>query len=117
MNRIPQDLCLEGIIGSFTTQLRIGQFDLQLTFGEIDFQIESEIELFRNGECIGLWYEGRFPSPEFYEIMNSDVVKYTIPDDKLLVLHLENNIEIHMKDNSDQFESMKITWGQKQWII
>ena len=117
MNRIPKDLCLEGIIGSSTTQLRVGQFDLQLTFGDIDFKVESEIELFRNGECIGRWNEGSFPSPEFHEIMNSDVVRYSIPDDRLLVLYLDNDIEIHMKDNSDQFESMKITRGQKQWII
>ncbi len=117
MNRIPKNLCLEGIIGSFTTQIRMGQFDLQFSFGDIDFKVESEIELFRNGECIGQWYEGHFPSAEFYEIMNSDVVRYSLPDDRLLVIYLDNDIEVHMKDNSDQFESIQITWDQKQWII
>ena len=40
--------------------------------------------------------------------MNSDVVKWMVPNEKSIVMCLENNIEIHLNDDSDQFECMQI---------
>jgi len=117
MYRIPRNLNLDIIVGNFLTQLRVGQFDLQFTIADVDFRIESEVNLFRNGECIGTWSGGNWPSPEFYETMNSDVVKCIIPDDRNIVICLENGIEIHLKDSSDQFECMQISIEGEQWLI
>ena len=119
MYRVPNDLDLSKIIGEFTTQVRVGQFDLQFSFGEVNFAVQSEVSLIRNGELIGSWDEGRWPDPQFFEIMNVNVVKYEIPNDQLIVLHFENGIELHLKDDSDHYECMQI-WieGEPgQWII
>jgi hypothetical protein len=118
MYRIPADLDLSGAVGEFTTQLRVGQFDLQFTLGKIDFMIESPINLVRSGEVIGRWEEGRWPDPQFFDVMNAEVKRIEIRSDRLLVLHFENGIEMHLTDDTDQYESMTIrVEGKGSWII
>ena len=120
MYRIPNDLPLSNIIGEFTTQIRIGQFDLQFTFGNVSFTVESQVDLVRNGEVIGRWDEGKWPDRQFFEIMNVNVVKYEVPNDRLIVLSFENGIEMHLKDDSDQYECMQIFIEgdpTQSWII
>ncbi len=50
MYRIPKDLDLSQIVGTFTTQLRVGQFDLQFTLGDphhqVTFAVQSAVNLF-----------------------------------------------------------------------
>lgn len=117
MYRIPNDLNLSRIVGQSTTQIRVGQYDLQFSFGEVDFAIQSPVNLVRAGNVIGTWQEGLWPSPQFFEVMNVDVMKYEIPSDQKLVIYLENGIEIHLSDDSDQFECMQISIGKHQWVI
>ena len=119
MYRIPKDLDLSKIVGQFTTQVRVGQFDLQFSFGEVHFAVQSHVDLVRNGEVIGKWQEGEWPTPEFFGIMNAEVVRYEIPNDRTIEIHLENGIEIHLTDDSDQFECMQISiqGDPDQWII
>jgi hypothetical protein len=119
MYRIPNDLPLSNVIGEFTTQIRVGQFDLQFTFGKVNFAISSQIDLIRNGDVIGIWDEGKWPDPQFYEIMNVNIVKCEIPHDRLIVLYFENDIEMHLKDDSDQYECMQISieGDPTQWWI
>jgi hypothetical protein len=119
MYRIPKDLDLSKIVGQFTTQVLVGQFDLQFSFGEVHFAIQSYVDLVRNGKVIGKWQEGEWPPPQFFEIMNVDVVSYEIPNDRTITIHLENGIEIHLTDDSDQFECMQISiqGDPDQWII
>ncbi|HEV8239525.1 MAG TPA: hypothetical protein VGS57_09170 [Thermoanaerobaculia bacterium] len=106
------------MVGEFTTQLRVGQFDLQFTFGKVDFAITGPITLIRLGEAIGKWVEGRWPDPQFFEVMNSAVRSVEVRGDRLIVLHLENDIEIHLEDDSDEYECMVITIeGSGSWII
>jgi hypothetical protein len=109
MYRVPIDLDLSAIVGQFTTQVRVGQFDVQLTFGPVNFAIQSHIKLVRNGEVIGTWEEGRWPDSGFYETMNVKVSKWQIPDDRNIVIYLENGLEIHLADNSDRYECMQIS--------
>lgn len=108
MYRIPQDLDLSGIVGEFTTQVSVGQFDIQFRFGKYHFAIQSDVYLIRRGEVIGGWQSGTWPSQQFFEVMNVSVVAYQIPDEREVVIHLENGIEIHFRDDSDKFECMQI---------
>jgi len=119
MYRIPKDLDLSPAIGQFTTQLMVGQFDLQFTFGKVSFAIQSPVNLFRNGELIAHWEEGKWPEPGFYDIMNTEVRRCDVVNDKLIVFQFENGVEMHLQDNSDQYESMQISFAGNptQWII
>ena len=119
MYRIPKELDLSPVVGTFTTQFRVGQFDLQFSFGKVNFAIQSPLNLFRNGNLIAHWEEGKWPDPGFYEIMNTDVTRCQVVNDRLIVLEFANGIEMHLQDNSDQYESMQIKFNDhnSEWII
>ena len=119
MYRIPKDLDLSKIMGEFTTQIRVGQFDVQFTLGQVTFAIQSSIELIRNGVLIGSWQEGKWPDAEFFNLMNVEVVKWETPNDRLIVLHFVNGIEMHLSDDSDQYECILISieGSPGPWII
>jgi hypothetical protein len=63
----------------------------------------------RDGKVIGRWVEGKWSEPQFYEIMNVNIIKYDIPNDRLIVLYFQNGIEMQLKDDSDQYECMQIS--------
>jgi hypothetical protein len=111
MYRIPKELDLSPVVGEFTTQVRVGQFDLQFTFGKVNFAVSSPVRLLRGGKQVAHWEEGKWPEPGFYEIMNTEVRKCEIVSDRLIVLQFDNGIEMHLEDNSDQYESMQITFA------
>jgi hypothetical protein len=119
MYRIPDDLDLSAVVGTFTTQLRVGQFDIQFTFGPVNFAVQSPIKLFRDGKLVAYWEEGRWPEPGFYEVMNVDVTRCEVVNNRLIVFGFENGLEMHLEDNSDQYESMQITFegNPSPWII
>jgi hypothetical protein len=119
MYRIPQELDLSKIIGQIATQIRVGQFDLQFSFGDVHFAIQSPVELVRNDEIVGNWRESEWPSPEFFEVMNAEVTEYKVPNDRTIVIYLASGVEIHLSDNSDQFECMQIAFeGESDaWVI
>lgn len=119
MYRISHELDLSPVVGEFTTQLRVGRFDLQFTFGAVSFAVQSPVNLFRNGELIAHWEEGRWPDPGFYDIMNAAVRRCEFPNDRLIVLEFENGITMHLEDSSDQYESMQIYFegNPSPWII
>lgn len=119
MYRIPKDLDLSAAVGEFTTQLRVGQFDLQFTFGPIDFAVQSPVNLFRENKQLAHWEQGAWPDPAFYDIMNVDVTRCDVVNDRLIVFEFDNGIHMHLEDNSDQFESMRITIEGEPltWII
>ena len=115
MYRIPNDLNLSSVVGQFTTQVRVGQFDLQFTFGKVNFAIQSPVDLFRSGALVAHWEEGQWPEPGFYEIMNTEVKRCEVVNDRLIVLEFANGIEMHLKDDSDQYETMQITFEDGSW--
>ena len=108
MYRISKELDLSPVVGEFTTQVRVGQFDLQFSFGVFDFAVYSPVNLFRDARQIAHWEEGKWPEAGFYDIMNSKVKTCKIVSDRLIVFRFENGIEMHLQDNSDQFECMSI---------
>jgi hypothetical protein len=117
--RIPNDLDLSPVVGEFTTQVRVGQFDLQFTFGPVNFTVESPVKLLRDGNLVALWEEGRWPDPGFYEIMNTEVRRCEVVNDRLIVIEFANGIVMHLEDSSDQYESMQIGFkgNPSLWII
>jgi hypothetical protein len=119
MYRIPPDLDLSPIVGEFTTQVKVGQFDIQFTFGSVNFAIQSPVTLVRGGETIGGWRESHWPDAAFFDVMNASVLRYDVPTNRDIVIYLENGIEIHLQDSSDQFESMQISFegAAKFWVI
>jgi hypothetical protein len=120
MYRIPEELDLSPVIGEFTTQIRVGQFDLQFTFGIVDFSITSPVTLFRDKKLIGRWAEGMWPDAAFYDVMNTEIVRWEKQSDRLIIFSFANGIEMHLMDDSDQYESMQIRFkgdDQPRWII
>ena len=119
MYRIPKELDLSPVVGKFTTQIRVGQFDLQFTFGNVSFTIRSPVSLFRGSALIGHWDEGEWPDPEFYDTMNIEVTRCDIKTDRLIVITFANGIEMHLTDDSDQYECMEIHFegNLDPWII
>ena len=110
MYRIPKELDLSPVVGQFTTQIRVGRFDLQFTFGTVDFVITSPVNLFRSGNVIGYWEEGKWPDAAFYDIMNAEITKCEIKGDAPIIIQFANGIEMHLVDDSDQYECMKIAF-------
>ena len=51
--------------------------------------------------------------------MNTNVARCEIVNDRLIAIEFENGIEMHLEDNSDQYESMQITFkdNPSPWII
>jgi len=120
MYRIPKDIDLSKIIGEITTQIRVGQFDIQFEIGEVGFSIWSPINLFRGGVTVGRWEENMWPSPSFVEVLNVKVANFSIPDERTIIISFDNDLEVHLVDSSDQYESMQISIkGDKlgPWII
>ena len=119
MYRIPKELDLTPVVGEFTTQVQVGQFDLQFTFGHVHFAVQSPVNLFRDGKPMAHWEEGKWPEPGFYDLMNTKVMRCEVVSDRLIVFQFDNGLEMHLEDNSDQYESMHISFAgnPSQWII
>jgi hypothetical protein len=119
MYRIPKDLDISGAVGQSTTQLSLGQYDLQFDPGEVHFAVLSRVTLTKAGQEIGVWEPGRWPDATFYDVMNVKVTSIQIPDDREIAISLEDGIDMHLVDDSDQYECMTITvtGSGANWII
>ena len=119
MYRIPNDLDLSPVVGEFTTQIGVGQFDLQFKFGSVNFAVQSPVNVFRDGKVVAHWEEGRWPDPGFYDIMNTEVSRCEVVNDRLIVFEFDNGMVMHLEDSLDQYESMQITFegNPSPWII
>lgn len=116
MYGVPDDLDLSAVVGEFTTQIGVGQFDLQFTFGTVDFAVSSPVSLFQDGKVVAQWSEGRWPDARFFDVMNSAVLRCS-SDSKEISIELENGLSLKLVDDSDRYESMKITVGEDLWIV
>tara|TARA_R110000796_G_scaffold82723_11_gene181630 strand:+ start:3776 stop:4135 length:360 start_codon:yes stop_codon:yes gene_type:complete len=119
MYRIPVEFKLPDLSGEEITQLKVGQFDIQFSIGLASFSISSPIKLFRSGMLIGKWEEDSWPDHGFKSILNVAVTGYEVRNDQLLVIGFSGGIEMHITDNSDQYESFQINIvGQSEsWIV
>jgi hypothetical protein len=109
--RISKELDLSPVVGEFTTQVRVGQFDLQFTFGSVTFAVQSPVNVFRSGKLVAHWEEGKWPDLGFYDIMNSEVRRCDVVNDRLIAFEFENGLTMHLEDSSDEYESMQISFA------
>lgn len=63
----------------------------------MNFAVQSAIDLFRDGELMAHWEEGQRPESGFYEIVNTEVVRWEIINERLILFEFVNGIEMHMK--------------------
>ena len=51
--------------------------------------------------------------------MNAEVIRCEIVNERLIIFEFDNGIEMHLEDNSDQYESMKISFegDPSLWVI
>jgi prepilin-type N-terminal cleavage/methylation domain-containing protein len=52
--------------------------------------------------------EGKWPDAAFYDIMNTEVTRCEAASDRLIVIAFANGLEMHLSDDSDQYECMQI---------
>ena len=108
MYGFPSDLNLAAAIGQEITQFCVGPYDLQFSFGKVHFAVQSQVELKRDGSVIATWQGGEWPSASFYEAFCIPVVSTHLIDERRLCIALEGGLELHVLDNSDQYESLQI---------
>lgn len=94
MYRIPKELDLSPIVGESNTQIRVGQYGIQFTFGCVDFAVQSPVRLFRDGAFLGLWEEGKWPAPAFFDVMNSVIIRCEILSETQIAIIFENGLEM-----------------------
>ena len=119
MYGIPKNLDLSCTVGESLTQVLVGQFDLQFDFGPVRFAVQSPVDLYRDGKLLAHWEEGRWPDSGFYDIMNTDVQRCEVVNDRLIVIEFKNGITMRLADSSDQYESMQIRFqgDPTLWVI
>ena len=110
MYRIPNDFDISSAVGQCATQICIGQYDLQFTVGEVHFSVWSTILLRKQGIEVGQWREDSWPNEAFFQVLNVNLARYEVVDERQLVLYFENGMEMVLTDSSDQHESMQIGW-------
>jgi len=117
MYTFEQEMDLRAAIGESITQFRVGQFDLQFSIGEVNFSVTSPVKLFRDKECIATWQENKWPTPNFIDILNNEVINIDIVREDLMVIRFSNKIEMHLIDNSTAYESLTISTNNELYII
>lgn len=117
MYRIPDDLDLSYLIGRYTSQIGVGQFDLQFRFDEMMFAIYSRASVYKGKDLAGNWEPEKWPDSCFYEIMNVNVIRTEVVDKRVIRIFFENSMSIEMVEDEDPYESMRISIGEKDWII
>ncbi len=85
----------------------------------MSFAVQSPVNLFRDGALVAHWEEGRWPEAGFYDIVNTNVTRCVVANDRLIVFEFENGIAMHLEDNSDAYECMQIyvEGNPSPWII
>ena len=119
MYRIPKELDLSKVVGEFTTQVCVGKYDIQFDLGDVHFAVQSPVKIFKDGNVIAEWEEGKWPASGFIDIFNVPVTSVQIPDDITIIINFENSLEMHLTDSSDQYESIQISIKGESgpWII
>jgi len=71
---------------------------------------DGKLRSFRDAKLVAHWEEGKWPDPGFYNILNAEVRRCEVVNDRLIVFEFDNGVEMHLEDNLDQYESMQIAF-------
>jgi len=66
--------------------MRVGQFDIQFTFDDVNVAVTLPVNLFREGNLVAHWEEGRWPEPAFYDIMNTHTTRCEAVTDRRILI-------------------------------
>jgi hypothetical protein len=108
MYGFPSDLNLLAAVGHETTQFCIGPYDLQFSFGPVAFAIQSRVELQQDGGVVASWQAGEWPGAAFYSALSKPVSAVRVVDERRLCIALQEGLELHVLDTSEQYESLQI---------
>jgi hypothetical protein len=110
MNGIPRDLNLSDIVGSEIQQIRVGRYDVQFYFGSgRGINVQGDVDVLNGGRVIAEWREeSGWSTVAFHKLLNTPVVGYSIPHERLLEIQFEGELSMRLHDSSEQYESMQI---------
>jgi hypothetical protein len=110
MYRIAADLDLRDIVGSEIQQICLGRSDVQFRFGSgTTICVQSRVTLVEHGRTVATWDEKEnWTQLDFQKLLMIPVLGYSVPNERLLEIHLTGDLTLQLHDDSDQFESMQI---------
>lgn len=116
MYRIPSSLNLDAIIGYDLNLLGLGRYDIQLNFigSGVKICVQGNVTLRKNGKIIATWNDtDNWSSLSFQKLLNANVIKYSIPHDRLLEIEFFQDLVLQLHDDSDQYEAMQIYFDDR----
>lgn len=110
MYGIPLNLDLKDIIGSEIEQICLGRYDVQFRFRSgRSINVQGDIELRKGEAVIAIWNEqDNWSSGTFQKLLNTKVLAYVVPHERLLRVEFEGDYSLCLYDSSDQHESMQL---------
>lgn len=110
MNGIPRDLNLSDIVGSEIQQIRVGRYDVQFHFGSgRGINVQGNVDILKGAHVIAEWREeAGWSTVAFHKLLNTTVVGYRVPHERLLEIQFEGELVLRLHDSSEQYESMQI---------
>jgi phosphosulfolactate phosphohydrolase-like enzyme len=109
MYGFPEDLVLEGIVGTEIEQICLGRSDVQFRFGtERTICAQALVELLRGEELISAWSQERhWSNAGFQMLLGAAVECYAVLHERLLEIRLEGDLKLRLHDTSSRFESVQ----------
>jgi hypothetical protein len=115
MHGIPLDLDLTAIVGGFLTQICLGKYDVQFKFTNttdaeyVAIHCQCRVVVLVGDTVISEWDDNyQWTSTAFMNILNLDVISYSVPDKTLLEIKFQDDYILKLYDDSEQYESMQI---------
>ena len=110
MRGIPRDLDLPGLVGSNLHMVSLGKFDVTFQWNcGLHIQATGSVFVSKGGEVIARWREGDgWDDLRYQQVLNGNVSGFEVLSEQELVIRFEGGNEIHLFDDSDQYESLKI---------
>jgi len=110
MYRIPHNLNLDDIVNSQIQKICLGRYQVDFQFGSGRLiTVYGNIEIFDQKTLVASWNEkSNWSTTTFQKLLNINIVSYEVINDRLLGIRFEGNLELHLHDSSDQYESIEI---------
>lgn len=110
MHGFPEDLKLDGIVGSEIQQICLGRYDVQFLFGSgTRICVQSLVEVFQGEELVATWDDERnWTTSAFQKLLNATVNTYAVINTQTMEIRLQDGLRLRLHDNSTQYESLQI---------
>jgi hypothetical protein len=110
MYGFPEDLKLDGLVGSEIQQICLGRYDVQFLFGSgTRICVQSLVEVFQDEELVAMWDDERnWTSSAVQKLLNATVDTYAVINRRTMEIMLQDGLRLRLHDNSTQYESLQI---------